>query len=148
MKKLLLDSGILSDFINRRRSVYDRVKEIASQRVRIGTCVPVVAEIAFGIEASKSREQNMQRFLGALPSLTVWPFDQEAAFRYGLIAAALRRTGRPMQVVDIMVAAIALNLGDCSCSIFDSFFILPLYWICFLNWFEVRKNWHGEIAIP
>ena len=71
MKKLLLDSGILSDFINRRRTVYDRVKEIASQRVRIGTCVPVVAEIAFGIEASVSREKNMQRFLSALPSFAV-----------------------------------------------------------------------------
>ena len=120
MKKLLLDSGILSDFINRRRSVYDRVKEIASQRVRIGTCVPVVAEIAFGIEASKSREQNMQRFLSALPSFAVWPFDQEAAFRYGIIAAELRRTGRPMQVVDIMVGAIALNLEDCKIVTTDS----------------------------
>ena len=120
MKKLLLDSGILSDFINRRRTVYDRVKEIASQRVRIGTCVPVVAEIAFGIEASVSREKNMQRFLSALPSFAVWPFDQEAAFRYGLLAAELRRTGRPMQVVDIMVGAIALNLGDCKVITTDS----------------------------
>ena len=110
MKKLPLDSGILSDEINRRRSIYDRVKEIASRRVRIGTCVPVVAESAFGIEASTSREQNTQRFQSALPSLVVWPFDQEAAFRYGRIAAELRRTGRPMQVVDIMVGAIALNL--------------------------------------
>ena len=120
MKKLLLDSGILSDFINRRRSVYDRVKEIASQRVRIGTCVPVVAEIAFGIEGSKSREQNMQRFLSALSSLAVWPFDQEAAFRYGILAAELRKTGRPMQVVDMMVGAIALNLGDCKVVTTDS----------------------------
>ena len=120
MKKLLLDSGILSDFTNRRRTVYDRVKEIASQRVRIGTCVPVVAEIAFGIEASVSREKNMQRFLSALPSFAVWPFDQEAAFRYGLIAAELRRMGRPMQVVDIMVGAIALNLGDCKVVTTDS----------------------------
>jgi len=120
VKKLLLDSGILSDFINRRRSVYDRVKEIASQRVRIGTCVPVVAEIAFGIEGSKSREQNMQRFLSALSSLAVWPFDQEAAFRYGILAAELRKTGRPMQVVDMMVGAIALNLGDCKVVTTDS----------------------------
>ena len=81
MKKLLLDSGILSDYINRRRSVYDRVKEIASQRVRVGTCIPAVAEIAFGIEASKSREQNMQRFQSAMPSLVVWPFDQESQVR-------------------------------------------------------------------
>jgi len=120
VKKLLLDSGILSDFINRRRTVYDRVKEIASQRVRIGTCVPVVAEIAFGIEASVSHEKNMQRFLSALPSFTIWPFDQEAAFRYGILAAELRRTGRPMQVVDIMVGAIALNLGDCKVVTTDS----------------------------
>ena len=120
MKKLLLDSGILSDFINRRRSVYDRVKELASQRVRIGTCVPVVAEIAFGIEGSKSREQNMQRFLSALSSLAVWTFDQEAAFRYGILAAELRKTGRPMQVVDMMVGAIALNLGDCKVVTTDS----------------------------
>jgi tRNA(fMet)-specific endonuclease VapC len=54
----------------------------------------------------------MQRFQSALPSLIV--FDQGAAFRYGSIAAELRRTGRPMQVVDIMVGAIALNLGDCT----------------------------------
>lgn len=120
MKKLLLDSGILSDFINRRRSVYDRVKELASQRVRIGTCVPVVAEIAIGIEGSKSRERNMQRFLSALSSLAVWPFDQEAAFRYGILAAELRKTGRPMQVVDMMVGAIALNLGDCKVVTTDS----------------------------
>ena len=103
MKKLLLDSGILSDYINRRRSVYDRVKEIASQRVRIGTCIP-----------------DMQRLQSALPSLVVWPFDQEAAFRYGSIAAELRRNGRPMQVVDIMVGAIALNLGDCKVVTTDS----------------------------
>ncbi len=120
MKKLLLDSGILSDYINRRRSVFDRIKEIASDRVRIGTCVPVIAEIVFGIEASQSREKNMQRFQSALPSLIVWPFDQEAAFRYGSIAAELRRTGRPMQVVDIMVGAIALNLGDCTVVTTDS----------------------------
>lgn len=110
MNKLLLDSGIVSDFINRRRSVYDRVKEYVTQRVRVGTCVPVLAEIAFGIEASKSRDKNMQRLIAAIPSLTVWPFDSDAAFRYGIVAADLRRNGRPMQVVDMMVAAIALKL--------------------------------------
>jgi tRNA(fMet)-specific endonuclease VapC len=120
VKKLLLDSGIVSDFINRRRSIYERVKEVASQKVRIGTCIPVLAEITFGIEASKSREQNMRRFLGALPSFVVWPFDLEAAFRYGVIAAELRRNGRPMQSVDIMIGAIALNLGDCKVVTTDS----------------------------
>ena len=120
MKKLLLDSGIFSDYMHRRRGIFQRAKDLALQGVRIGSCVPVVAEIAFGIEASKSRDRNFQRLIGVLPTLTIWPFDQEAAFRYGLIAADLRRTGRPMQVIDKMVGAIALNLGDCKVVTTDS----------------------------
>ena len=37
-----------------------------------------------------------------------------AAEEYGRIAAALRRTGRPMQSMDIMIAAIAVSLGNCT----------------------------------
>lgn len=32
---------------------------------------------------------------------------------YGRIAAELRRLGRPMQVMDIMIAAIAFSVGNC-----------------------------------
>ena len=33
---------------------------------------------------------------------------------YGRLYAALRRAGRPMQVVDMMIAAIARTLGNCT----------------------------------
>jgi tRNA(fMet)-specific endonuclease VapC len=45
-----------------------------------------------------------------LPQFTIWPFDHQAAEEYGRIAAELRRSGRPMQVVDMMGAAVALSL--------------------------------------
>ena len=48
----------------------------------------------------------------ALPSLKLWPFDEIAAFEYGRLHAELLRIGRPMQVIDIMIAAIALSLGN------------------------------------
>jgi hypothetical protein len=38
----------------------------------------------------------------ALPSFAIRPFDQEAAFRYELLAAELRQTGSLMQIVDNM----------------------------------------------
>ena len=60
MKKFLLDSGILSDYIYRRRNVFDRLKAEVVVGARIGTYVPVLAEICFGIEASTSRDRNMQ----------------------------------------------------------------------------------------
>ncbi len=87
---------------------------------RIGIAVPVLAELYFGIELSASREKNLQRLHVALPTLSVWPFTEEAAGQYGRIAAGLRRTGRPMQQVDIMIAAIALALGNCTVVTADS----------------------------
>lgn len=120
MSKLLLDSGIFSDYMHRRRGIFERVKQLALQGVRIGSCLPVVAEIAFGIELSSSRDRNFQRLIGVLPTLTIWPFDRDSALTYGRIAAELRRSGRPMQVVDMMIGAISMNLGDCKVVTTDS----------------------------
>ena len=120
MSKLLLDSGIFSDYMHRRRGIFERVKQLALQGVRVGSCVPVIAEIAFGIELSSSRDRNFQRLVGILPTLTIWPFDQDSALSYGRIAAELRKRGRPMQVVDMMIGAIAMDLGDCMVITTDS----------------------------
>ena len=120
MSKLLLDSGIFSDYMHRRRGIFERVKQIALQGVRVGSCVPVIAEIAFGIELSSSRDRNFQRLVGILPTLTIWPFDQDSALSYGRLAAELRKRGRPMQVVDMMIGAIAMDLGDCMVITTDS----------------------------
>ena len=40
--------------------------------------------------------------------------------RRGVLFAELRRTGRPMQVVDMMIAAIAFSLGNCTVVSADS----------------------------
>ena len=81
-------------------------------RVWIG--IPVLAELVYGIEQSTSRDRNMQRLRTTLPAWKVWPFDDKAAFEYGRLAAELKRIGRPMQQVDIMIAAITFSLGNCS----------------------------------
>jgi len=82
--------------------------------------MPVLAELAFGIELSTSRDRNMQSLRTALLAWKIWPFDDKAAFEYGRLAAELRRIGRPMQQIDIMVAAIALSLGNCTVVTGDS----------------------------
>lgn len=112
MRKYLLDSGIASDFINRRHGVPDRFTAEVTRGHRIGIGTPILAELAYGIEASQNRDRNMQALRLALPALTLWAFDQAAAFEYGRLAAELRRIGRPMQTVDVMIAAIALSPGN------------------------------------
>lgn len=114
MKRYLLDSGILSDLINNRHEVPARFKSESRLGHKIGTGMPVIAEQVYGIEYGENRDRNMKSLISVLPTIKLWPFDKTAAFEYGRLAAELRRIGRPMQVIDIMIAAIALGLGDCT----------------------------------
>lgn len=114
MRRYLLDTGTAGDFVNHRRGVFERARAEVAAGNRIGLGIPVLAELAHGIEQSASRDKNMQRLRTALAAWKLWPFDRNAAFEYGRIAAELRRIGRPMQVVDMMIAAIAFSLGNCT----------------------------------
>jgi tRNA(fMet)-specific endonuclease VapC len=114
MKRFLLDTGPAQDFINRRHGVQERVDEERHRGNRIGICVPVLGELWAGVEGSVSRDRNEQRLRHALSRLIVWPYTNEAAGEFGRIFAELRRMGRPMQQIDIQVAAIAFSLGNCT----------------------------------
>lgn len=120
MKRYLLDTGIMGDFINQRRGVEQRVREVRLQGARIGTCLPVVGELFGGVEFSATRARNLSRLRAVLKRIVCWPFDRPAAEEYGRLYAELRRRGRPMQQIDIQIAAIALTLGNCTVVSTDS----------------------------
>jgi tRNA(fMet)-specific endonuclease VapC len=120
MTRFLLDSGIASNYINHRCGVFERARTEVTKGHRIGIGVPVLAELVAGIEHSKSRDRNRNRLKSLLSTLRLWPFDRPAAFEYGRLYAELARLGRPMQVVDIMIAAIANTLGNCTVVSADS----------------------------
>ncbi len=113
MKRFLLDTGVAGDFIDRRRGVFERARNEVAHGNRVGIGMPILAELIYGVELSNSRERNMRSVQTALKAWKVWPFDVNAAFQYGRVAAELRGIGRPMQQIDIMVAAIAFSLGNC-----------------------------------
>jgi tRNA(fMet)-specific endonuclease VapC len=120
VKRYLLDTGIAGDYINRRRGVFERARSEVARGSKIGIGLPVLAELYFGIELSSSRDLNLKRIRHALATLTLWPFTDLAAAEYGRVAADHRRRGRTIQQIDIMAAAIAFSLGDCTVVSADS----------------------------
>lgn len=50
----------------------------------------------------------------------MWPYTHEAAEEFGRLRAVLRRAGRSMQQFDIMIAAIAFSIGNCTVVTTDS----------------------------
>jgi len=114
VRRFLLDTGQAGDYIDRRRGVHERARAEVLRGNRVGICLPVLAELAYGVEWSASRDRNMQRLQLALAALKLWPVTDEAAFEYGRLAAELRRLGRVIGQNDMMIAAIALTLGNCT----------------------------------
>jgi tRNA(fMet)-specific endonuclease VapC len=104
----------MGDFIDHRGSVATRVRGARMRGAIIETCLPVAAELFYGVEFSASRDLNRPRLVRALSRIKCRPFDRKAAEEYVRIAAQLRRIGRPMQQIDIMIAAIARSLGHCT----------------------------------
>ena len=111
MNRFLLDTGIAGDYVHRRRGIYERAREAIKAGHRIGIGLPVLAELWFGAENSSSRERNAAKLRRVLPELIIWPFTEAAAEEYGRIAAELKRIGRPIGSIDMLIAAIALSLG-------------------------------------
>jgi len=56
---------------------------------------------------------NLKKLQHGVSKLVNWPFDEKAACEFGRIFAELKLMGRPMQQIDIQIAAIAISLGNC-----------------------------------
>jgi len=120
MSRFLLDTGPAQKFVAKDPAI----RKVAEERRRrgdvIGICLPVLGELWSGVEGSESRERNAQRLQHNLKRLVLWPYDKPAAEEFGRLFTALRKMGRPMQQIDIQIAAIARTLGDCTVVTFDS----------------------------
>lgn len=112
MRRFVLDTGPAQDFNHDRRGVRGRVQAERRRGNRVGICTPVLGELWAGLGGSESRERNIDRLHFGLSRLILWPYEEDAAEEFGRLFNELKRMGRPMQQVDIQIAAIALALGD------------------------------------
>lgn len=112
--RYLLDTNAMGDLLNKRRGVDIKVQQARQRGAIIGTCEPVVGELFYGAENSATRDANLRQLRVGLLGIRVWPFDRRAAEEFGRLRAHLRRIGRPIQVIDAQLAAVALTLGRCT----------------------------------
>ena len=112
MRRFLLDTGITALHLDRKRGVFERAAVEVARENRVGIAAPVLAEIAFRAEGSPQRDRNVLRLRQALDVWKLWLVDTAAALEYGRPAFELKTIGRPMGQNEIMIAAVALSLGN------------------------------------
>jgi predicted nucleic acid-binding protein len=112
---ILLDTNVVSESMRRvpNAAVIDWLDD--QPRRDLYLCAPVLAEVCYGI----ARLEESQRKRGLLQAYRqiiaekfegrILPFDTQAAELYGELVAKLESDGKAIDVIDAMIAAIALS---------------------------------------
>jgi tRNA(fMet)-specific endonuclease VapC len=88
--------------------------EVLQKSARIAIPIVVMAELLSGFEKGNAYQKNLARleqFL-ALPRVEVLCPDQETAFAYSKVHAALERAGQMIPTNDIWIAAVTIQHND------------------------------------
>jgi len=108
MPAFMLDTDTVSFALRGHGRVGERVLEHRPSELCISSIT--LAELRFGAEAKRS--QKLHRSIRSfVKDVAVVPFDETAAERFAVVAAALARRGVPIGAFDTLLAAHALSLG-------------------------------------
>ena len=69
-----------------------------------------LSELTFGAEASAHPDQNLSALHEFLLPLEIAPYDEACAFQYGQLRAQLKKMGRRLGSLDLLIATHALAL--------------------------------------
>ena len=107
--KYMLDTDICIYLMKKKpQEVLDRMRQIDPDDI----CVSSVtyAELACGVEKSAAVERNRIALILMLANIKIMPFNDHAAFEYGIVRSGLESKGQPIGPLDMMIAAHARAL--------------------------------------
>jgi tRNA(fMet)-specific endonuclease VapC len=107
--KYMLDTDTCIELI-RQRVPHLFEKVISFQAGEIGLSSITVAELHYGVERSRHRDQNRTALVQFLLPFDIADFDPTAAQVYGSIRYELESKGMPIGSLDTLIAAHALAL--------------------------------------
>jgi len=123
MKKILLDTNAYARFL----SGDEKVMASMAQADSVHMSVFVLGELFAGFKAGskeKSNKQLIERFL-LKPTVSVLDATMETADIFGLIMASLRKSGTPIPINDVWIAAHCLETGSVLITYDDHFAQIP-----------------------
>ena len=105
----LLDTDMCIYLLNGDRRVKNRVAQTGLEAISVS--ILTVGELYFGAYNSEKVEANLDRVRAFLspPGPSVLPIDDAAAECFGRFKAELRRGGKPIGDMDLLIAGVAAS---------------------------------------
>ena len=112
MTRFVLDTDICIYLLNRKPGYETILKHMDAHCYgEILLSAITLAELRYGIAASRRREANLSKLELFLAQFEVVPFNEIAAAAYGPIRAYLRERGTPIGPLDMLIGGHAKALG-------------------------------------
>jgi tRNA(fMet)-specific endonuclease VapC len=107
----LLDTDMCIYLLNGDERIKGKVAQVGVEAISVS--ILTVGELYFGAYNSARLEANMERIHKFLsyPGPIVLAIDDDAAEYFGKFKAALRREGKPIGDVDLLIAGVAASRG-------------------------------------
>ncbi len=111
-----LDTNVFIDLRGRARGIRqsaarEAVARLTTSESPIVTSRFNVAELLVGVELSNDPVNERRKVDEVLENVLVVDFDEAAALRYAKFAAHLRRLGRTVGTMDLLIATVAAGTG-------------------------------------
>lgn len=103
----VLDSDMCIYWLKGNERVRQRVTEVGPDRLNL--TIITLAELKFGAYNSQRVKENLESIHNFSRKVKVLPLNPYAAGKFGAIKAQLRREGRIIEDLDILIAAITLS---------------------------------------
>ena len=132
MSGRLLDTNHLNTAVRKDSVIAKRIEAERKRGLRVGTCVPVLCELEVGACQVRDPLEYRDALNILLRRLRIWPITPVTAQHYGAIHQDLKRRGRALSQVDIMLAALCRELDLTLVTTDKDFVALP--WLRTENW--------------
>ena len=109
MAAYLLDTNHMSAMIRPTSTLRDEVRQKHRKGHRFGTPWPVLCELEAGIVHHKNDGSLRRALQVVLRETRIWPIDWDVVHLYGDLFHILRKKGRLLSHVDLVLACLAKN---------------------------------------
>ena len=110
MSGYLLDTNHTGHAVTANSAVRQRIAELRAGGIKVGTCVPVLCEIEAGIQQVNQPDAYRLNLDRLLRQVRIRPVDRSTAQIYGVIHHDLKRRGRVLSQVDMILAALSRQM--------------------------------------
>ena|SRR5437762_13360834 len=132
MKGFLLDTNHVGQAVRPDSHLWGRIYSAKRRGLRVGTCVPVLCEVESGRLNVVRPDVYLRGLNGLLRKIRLWPLNRLTAEYFGEIANDLRRRGRALSQIDVILAALCREMDLTLVTTDKDFTALP--WLKTEDW--------------